>query len=127
MDSVSDLDEIRQRLDVLEGEVARLREDATATRTLAGMADRDASEVRGALHAHTQLLNALRETQVEQGRTLVEHGQVLGALVEGQARHSAMLNGLTTTVGSLADGQERQGEALSELTAMVRRLVERGE
>ena len=66
------------RLTLVEREVARLREesavtraDAAAARVLATGADRDVSEVR----AHTQALNALRETQLEQGQKLdgVEH------------------------------------------------------
>lgn len=135
---MSDLDEIRERLGTLEEAVDRLRadaaarrEDVTATRTLAALADRDAAEVRGALRGHTQVLNALRESQIE-------HGQVLGALVAGQHRHDevldrhsevldrhgVMLDGLTTAVAAIAEGQERQTEGLNELTAMVRRLVQ---
>jgi hypothetical protein len=108
--SVSDLDEFRDRLDVLETEVARLREDAAATRTLASMADRDASEVRGALRAHTQALNALRETQIEQGRTQAAHTRTLeaiaeavGALVAGQQRHEETLSGIAATLQRLTD------------------------
>ena len=67
-------DDFMTRLTSLEREVARLREqavltstDAAATRVLAAGADRDVSEVRAELRAHTQGLNALRETQLEQG------------------------------------------------------------
>ena len=44
--------------------------DAAAARVLAGGADRDVSEVRAELRAHTQSLNALRETQLEQGQRM---------------------------------------------------------
>ena len=71
-------------------------------------------------------LNALRETQVEQGRVLGEHGRVLGSLVVTQqqqtevlARHTAALDGLTAAVGALADGQDRQAGTLAEI---LRRL-----
>lgn len=37
---------------------------------LAGAADRDVSEFRAELRAHTSTLNALRETQVEQGHEI---------------------------------------------------------
>jgi hypothetical protein len=37
---------------------------------LAAGADRDVSEVRAELRAHTQGLNALRETELEQGREI---------------------------------------------------------
>jgi chromosome segregation ATPase len=65
------------RLTLVEREVARLREefavtraDAAAARVLATGADRDVSEVRAELRAHTQALNALRETQLEQGQKI---------------------------------------------------------
>ncbi|HEY6795457.1 MAG TPA: hypothetical protein VI248_12340 [Kineosporiaceae bacterium] len=99
-----DLDEIRTRLGALEDEVTRLRDDAAATRTLAALADRDASEVRSALRAHTPALSALRETQVEQSRTLETIAQAVGTVVAEQ-------------------GQQR--ETLAELTSLVRRLTER--
>jgi len=75
-------DDVEARLAVLEREVARLREqaalissdvaaarvDAAGARVLAAGADRDVSEVRAELRAHIQVLNALRETQLEQAR-----------------------------------------------------------
>ncbi|MGK5497564.1 hypothetical protein [Streptomyces sp. URMC 125] len=73
-------DELRRRLEELErkvarigeleAEVARLREDAASTRTLASMADRDVAEMRTTMRGHTQVLNALRETQLEHGQVL---------------------------------------------------------
>ena len=58
---MGDLEEIRDRVDMLEAEVARLREDAAATRTLAAMADRDASEVRSALREQQRQGEAISE------------------------------------------------------------------
>jgi chromosome segregation ATPase len=75
-------DDIETRVAILEREVVRLREqvalsssDAAGARVLAAGADRDVSEVRAELRAHTQALNALRETQLEQGRAIggLEH------------------------------------------------------
>ena len=70
-------DDIESRVERLEAEVARLRHrvietghDAVAARLLAGGADRDVSEVRAELRAHTRALNALRETQSEFGARL---------------------------------------------------------
>ncbi len=64
--------ELELRVSTLESEVAELREqvarsvsDAEAARVLASGADRDVSEVRAELRAHTRALSALRETQVE--------------------------------------------------------------
>lgn len=107
---MSDLDEIRNRVDLLEAEVAQLREDAAATRTLAAMADRDASEVKGALRAHTQALSALRETQVEQGRTLQTLAEAVGGLVTGQL--------------AVVENLHRHDEDLSEIKTMLRRLTD---
>lgn len=97
----SELEQLRRRLEELEGEVARLREESAATRALASMADRDVAEMRGSLRAHTQVLGALRETQLEQGQTIAAQGRTLheiagavGALVAGQAQILARLDSL---------------------------------
>lgn len=90
-DSDNDLE---TRVGTLEREVARLREqgvltssDAAAARVLAAGADHDVSEVRAELRAHTQALNALRETQLEQGRTLAEHGEAINSIQQELTEH----------------------------------------
>lgn len=77
-------DDLESRVTAVERAVAELRErqvltasDAAAARTLASGADRDVSEVRAELRAHTSALNALRETQLEQGRRLDSLEQVV--------------------------------------------------
>jgi hypothetical protein len=87
-------------LTALERQVAYLREqnaliasDASAARTLAAGADRDVSEVRAELRAHTQVLNSLRETQLEQGQVLAEHGHVLAEHGQVLAEHGQLLVG----------------------------------
>jgi len=67
---VSEPDKIPERVDRLEQSVAEARKDAAAARILAGGADRDVSEMRTELKAHTKALNALRETQLEQGKDI---------------------------------------------------------
>jgi predicted TIM-barrel fold metal-dependent hydrolase len=67
---VATLEEIEARLAAVEQQLQIVRQDAAAARVLAGAADRDVSEFRQTLSAHTQTLNALRETQVEQGQKL---------------------------------------------------------
>ncbi|HET9258073.1 MAG TPA: hypothetical protein VFO16_23155 [Pseudonocardiaceae bacterium] len=49
----------------LHEQVALAVSEASAARVLAAGADHDVSEVRAELRAHTQSLNALRETQLE--------------------------------------------------------------
>jgi hypothetical protein len=64
---MSEPDELGERVTRLEGEVALARQDAAAARVLAGGADRDVAAMQSELRAHTRSLNALRETQREQG------------------------------------------------------------
>jgi len=103
---MTDPHDLDHRVTVLESEVARLRElaalttsDAAAARVLAGGADRDVSEVRAELRAHTQALNALRETQLEQGQTLAAQGQ---AMAEGFATLGTGMAQITVLLESLA-------------------------
>lgn len=110
MEPVSNLDEIRNRVNVLEAEVERLREEAVATRTLAALADRDASEVRSVLRAHTQTLNALRESQVEQGRI--------------QEAQTNTLQTIAEAVGGLAIHLQRHDDDLSEIKGILRNLTD---
>ena len=79
---MSDPGDLERRVTALEQEVARLsgeleraHEDTEAARLLASGADRDVSDVRGQLRAQRLLLQALRDTQIEQGKRLdrLEH------------------------------------------------------
>lgn len=92
-------DNLSQRVDALEDH-ATARTDAAAARTLAAAADRDVSEVRAELRAHIASLNALRETQIQQGRVLNQHSQILD-------EHSRVL-------GTLKKGVTRILELLTE-------------
>ena len=81
---MSELDEIRQRLDALEAQVNVLTEGQAESRRAAdlfAMVDRDVADLKQAFGAQRLVLQALRDTQVEQGRTLVEHSQALGAII----------------------------------------------
>jgi hypothetical protein len=69
---MSEPDELGERVTRLEGEVALARQDAAAARVLAGGADRDVAAMQSELRAHTRSLNALRQTQVEQGHEMRE-------------------------------------------------------
>ncbi|WP_367141230.1 MULTISPECIES: hypothetical protein [Streptomyces] len=129
-------DELKRRLEALErqtarigeleAEVARLREDAASSRALAGMADRDVAEMRTTMRGHTQVLNALRETQIEHGQqltavnsTLQQLAQVVGSLV-------VSTNNLSETAGQVLAGQigmaGRQDEMADQLDRIESRL-----
>ena len=97
-------DDIETRVTILEREVVRLREqvalgssDAAAARVLAAGADRDVSEVRAELRAHTRALNALRETQLDQDRRITGLDQKVtegfAMLGTGMAQITALLTG----------------------------------
>ncbi|MGH3885666.1 MAG: hypothetical protein ACRDSZ_03690 [Pseudonocardiaceae bacterium] len=112
-------DDFETRLAVLEREVARLREqvaltssDAAAARVLASGADRDVSEVRAELRAHTQGLNALRETQLELRETQLEQGRVIAEqsreMREGFATMATGMAQITALLTNIA-GPERDG------------------
>ncbi|MGH3822683.1 MAG: hypothetical protein ACRDRA_07565 [Pseudonocardiaceae bacterium] len=123
-------DDVEARVTSLEQEVTRLREqitltssdataaraDAAAARVLAAGADRDVSEVRTELRAHTQVLNALRETQLEQGRETREdfasHGRRIDELEqEMRTGFATMATGMAqiTTLLTEIRGSERDG------------------
>ena len=97
-------DDIETRVAILEREVVRLREqvafgssDAAGARVLAASADRDVSEVRAELRAHTRALNALRETQLDQDRRITGLDQKMtegfAMLGTGMAQITALLTG----------------------------------
>jgi chromosome segregation ATPase len=103
-------DDIETRLSIVEGDLAELRKqlaltssEAAAARVLAAGADRDVSEVRAELRAHTQALNALRETQVDFSRQLADHGRRIDALdrrLDEQSRE--MREGFATLATGMA-------------------------
>ncbi|MGH3801788.1 MAG: hypothetical protein ACRDTD_16980, partial [Pseudonocardiaceae bacterium] len=101
-------DDIETRVTILEREVVRLREqvalttsDADAARVLAAGADHDVSEVRAELRAHTQALNALRETQLEQGRAIAGLGQQVTGLGQQVTGLDQKVTGLDQKVTGL--------------------------
>ncbi len=121
---VPDSDDIETRLAIVERDVARLREqvaltssDAAAARVLAAGADRDVSEVRAELRAHTQSLNALRETQLELRQTQLEQGREITSLRQGLAEQGReMRDGFAT----LATGMAQITALLTNITGSER-------
>ena len=88
----------------LRAEIALVRADAQAARMLAAGADRDVSEVRAELRSHTRVLNALRQTQVEQGRAIDELRGEVGELRGGLGElRIEMRTGFATLASGMAD------------------------
>lgn len=92
-------DDLTNRVDALEeqgrdmrAEITSAKTDAAAARTLAAGADRDVGETRAVLRAHTGALNALRETQIDHGRTLSEHSRILSEHSRVLAEHGRILS-----------------------------------
>jgi chromosome segregation ATPase len=63
-----------------EVRMKRLEEKTAEGLYLARNADKEVADFRIVLSGHTGVLNALRETQLEHGRTLASHGQRLDSL-----------------------------------------------
>ena len=119
---MSEPDEIDERVSRLEGEVVLARQDAAAARVLAGGADRDVAAMQSDLRGHTRSLNALRQTQVEQGHEMREgFARVDSDMRAGFARVDAeMREGFARvdsearkSFGLLAQGQARITELLT--------------
>lgn len=89
---MSNPDDLEARVSKVEAQVEIARADAAAARVLASGADREVTEVRAELRAHTRTLNALRETQIEQGKELVALRQDMGVLRQDMQRGFGMVN-----------------------------------
>lgn len=88
---MASLEELEARLTEVERQLVEVRQDAAAARVLAGAADRDVSEFRQILNAHTSVLNALRQTQVEHQ---AENREGFAKVSVGMAQISALLQNL---------------------------------
>ncbi|MGH4010530.1 MAG: hypothetical protein ACRDTH_20630 [Pseudonocardiaceae bacterium] len=105
-------DDLESRFTRLEHEVARLREETAAARALAALADRDVAEIRTELRGHHQVLNALRETQLEQGQKIDEQGRRLDEQIREMREGFATLGtGMAqiTSLLTMITGPERDG------------------
>jgi len=126
---VTEPDNIAERVTRLEHSVAEARKDAAAARILAGGADRDVAEMRTELRAHTQTLNALRETQIEQGREMRQgfaqvesrFAKVEGDMREGFAQvRSEMGEGFAQIRGEMGEGLAQVRSEMGEGFEQVR-------
>ncbi len=122
-------DDFQTRLATLEREVAQLREevalassDAAAARVLAAGADHDVSEVRAELRAHTQGLNALRETQLEHGHKIDELSREMR---EGFAEQDQkMREGFAEQDQKMRQGFATLATDMAQITALLTKLTE---
>jgi chromosome segregation ATPase len=108
-------DDLEARVSALEAQMRLVRADAAAARVLAGGADRDVSAFAAKLDAHTRALNALRETQLEQGMAIGE----LSRRVEGVDQR---VEGLGQRLGDLGQRVEGVDQRLGDLGQRVEGL-----
>jgi hypothetical protein len=81
---MTELDEIRQRLGSLEQRVEVIEEGQAGSRRAADLfavVDRDVADLREAFSAQRHVLQALRDTQLEQGRAFVDQGRAIGGII----------------------------------------------
>ncbi|MER6385318.1 hypothetical protein ACWDBD_00865 [Streptomyces sp. NPDC001118] len=107
---MSEMEELRRRLEALEARVDEVVAEHTTTRNLAVGSDSDVAALQVQRRADMQVIRALRDTQLEHGKTLEAHGKtlqehskLLGALVSGQVAMMEQLGSLTTQVGAIID------------------------
>ncbi|WP_230396481.1 hypothetical protein [Streptomyces blattellae] len=98
---MSEIEELRRRLEALEARVDEAIAQQVTTHNLAVGSDRDVAALQQQRRADMQVIRALRDTQLEQGRTLQQHSELLGALVVGQVEHGKNLERLATAVGAI--------------------------
>ena len=96
------MEELEARVAALEGQMRHVRQDAAAARVLAGGADRDVSAFGARLDAQQRLLEALRETQAEQGQRLVG---LESEMRQGFATLESRLGGVDGRLAGLEGGQ----------------------
>jgi len=124
----SSAEDFETRLATLEGEVSRLREqvalsssDAAAARVLAAGADHDVSEVRAELRAHTQALNALRDTQLEHVQEMREGFAKQGQEISTQGQE--MREGFTKQGQEMREGFATQATGMAQIVALLTKIT----
>ena len=122
-------EDIENRLSAVERGVAQLRaqqglsaSDAAAARVLAAGADHHVSEVRAELRAHTSALNALRETQLEQGRRLDRMDGRLDRMGDRFDGMDTRFDGIETR---MADGFATVGAGMAQIVTLLEGLDDR--
>ncbi|MFE2041515.1 hypothetical protein ACFXAZ_11400 [Streptomyces sp. NPDC059477] len=106
---MSETEELRRRMNALEAQMDALLEQITTTRAVVAINDRDVAEFKTEQRAQRQLLMALRETQVEQGRKI----EALDAKLSGKitALEAEMRGGFATVLVAVQAIADRLSES----------------
>lgn len=99
----------------------RVRQDAAAARVLAGGADRDVAAFAAKLDAHTKVLNALRETQLEHGERL---SSLEGRFDSMEGRFGSLERRVDSLEHKVDSGFAKLGEGMAHITALLEGMVE---
>jgi chromosome segregation ATPase len=119
---VSEVDDLRARVDRIEAELAEVRAKAESAETLARFADRDASEIKASHAGIVHTLNALRETQLEQGQTLAEHTQILAEHSQILAEHSQILAEDTQILAEHSQAHQKTQTGIEQILSLLRTM-----
>jgi chromosome segregation ATPase len=119
-------DDLESRFTKLEYEVSRLREDVASARALAALADRDVAEIRSEMRGYRQVLNALRETQLEQGHQINELRQEMGEFRQEFSAQGHQINELRQEMRA---GFAMQADNMAKITELLTKIAdqERGD
>ncbi|NIH77681.1 hypothetical protein [Amycolatopsis viridis] len=102
-----------RRLAIKALQIAReARDDAAAARVLATAASKDVGDLKAQLQAHTKVLNALRETQLE-------HGSRLGRVENRLGRVENRLGRVENRLDRVEDHLERMETEMRNGFAMM--------
>jgi chromosome segregation ATPase len=117
-------DDLESRFSRLEHQVSRLREDVASARALAALADRDVAELRTEMRAHHKVLNALRETQLEQGKQFDELRREMHLEISGMHQEiSGMRQEMHQEIGGMRqemrEGFAMQSTGMAQITALL--------
>ncbi|MDQ3761514.1 MAG: hypothetical protein M3460_07370 [Actinomycetota bacterium] len=113
-------DDLESRFSKLEHEADRLREDVASACALAALTDRDVAELRSELRAHHRVLNALRETQLEQGQQIDELRQEMHQKFGGLDRKFDELD------RKMREGFAIQSTGIAQITALLTNIAGSG-
>ena len=111
---------VERDVEGLKTENEQLRRDVSAARVLAAGADQDVSGMHAAFRAQTMILNALRETQLEQEGRFGDRIDGLDARMDGL---DARMDGLETEVRT---GFAKMTVGMQQITTLLTTALDNG-
>jgi chromosome segregation ATPase len=122
---VNEPNHLHDRLDAQDSHVHAAYLTAASAHSLARKTDRDISDLQTPIRASTGLLNALRDTQLDQGRQLAKHGEQLAKQGEQLTRHGEQLTELRNGLAIVDARFERADARLERMESRLDRFDSR--